>query len=478
MRLVLAIFICMIPALSAFAQEGHEPPALAADAGPGGEFNTGAIGARIRAAAPGDVIRVGPGVYREHIRIDRPLTLIGAPGAIIDGGGSGDIVEIAAPDVTLAGFVIRNTGTNLDRENAAIRVLAPRARVERNTLEDILFGIDLRDAPDSVLRGNRVGGKALDVARRGDGIRLWRSDRTLIEDNLIHDGRDAVLWYSRGIAVRGNTALRCRYGFHLMYSDDVTLEDNEVEGNSVGIYLMYSRGIEVRRNRLIRNRGPSGYGLGLKETDHFVVENNLIVGNRTGIYIDGSPFSPAEPGVFTRNTIAYNDVGLHLLPAVRGNRFTLNNFVDNVEQVALLGRGTLEGNQFWFEETGNYWSDYSGYDLNRDGVGDFVHESYTLFENLVDRHPQLRILLYGPAQQAVEFVGRALPAIRPEPKFADEVPLMHPVPVDAGRPARAPDRAGLALAAAGLLTCGALVGLLARPAEPMHRRTRSIGGAA
>ncbi|MBM4107795.1 MAG: nitrous oxide reductase family maturation protein NosD [Phycisphaerae bacterium] len=441
------------------------------------DVNTGVIGSRIRSASAGDTIRVPAGVYREHLRIDKPLTLIGEPGAVLDGGGRGDIVEVAAPDVTLSGFVIRNTGIDLDHENAGVRVMAPRARIENNTLDDTLFGIDLRDASDSVVRGNRVGGKDLDVARRGDGIRLWRSDRTLVEGNTIHDGRDAVLWYSKGITVRGNTAERCRYGFHLMYSDEVTLEDNEVVENSVGIYLMYSTGIEVRRNRMIRNRGPSGYGLGLKETDRFVVENNLFVGNRAGIYLDGSPFSPRIPGVFARNTIAYNDVGAVFLPAVRGNRFTLNNFVDNIEQVAVLGRGSLAGNEFWVGETGNFWTDYQGYDQNRDGVGDFVHESFTLFENLVDRHPKLRLLLFSPAQQAIEFVGRAIPAVRPEPKFIDEVPLVRPVPVDAGRPAQRPDRAGLSLVALAMGGGGLALVFVARP-RGMARRRRNNGGAA
>ncbi len=69
---------------------------------------------------------------------------------VIDGDGSGDIVEITAPDVTFRGFVIRNTGIDLDKENAAIRVLAPRACHPRTTsLDDVLFGIDLREAPDS-----------------------------------------------------------------------------------------------------------------------------------------------------------------------------------------------------------------------------------------------------------------------------------------------------------------------------------------
>lgn len=387
----------------------------------------GIIGERIAQAGAGDTVEIEPGVYHEHILIDKPIVLVAKGGVVIDGGGAGDIIDITAPDVTLRGFIVRNTGIDLDKENAAIRVTAPRAVLEDNVLVDILFGIDLREAPDSVVRRNTIGGKDLDIARRGDGLRLWRSDRTVVEGNTIHDGRDAILWYSTGVVVRGNRGYDCRYGLHLMFSDAVTITDNEFTRNSVGIYLMYSTGVDLTGNRLIRNRGPSGYGIGLKETDRFSVRDNLIVGNRSGVYIDGSPFTTAQPGEFTRNTLAYNDVGITFLPSARGNELTLNNFIDNIDQVAVAGRGSLEANRFWVGDSGNFWSDYTGYDLDGNGVGDFVHESQTLFESLMDAEPSLRLFLFSPAQQAIEFVGRAIPAVRPEPKFCDEVPLMRPI---------------------------------------------------
>lgn len=436
----------------------------------------GEIGRRIAAARPGETIVMSPGVYREHLRIDRPVTLIGEPGAIIDGGGSGDIVEITAPDVTLRGFTIRNTGIDLDQENAAIRVVAPRVTLENNTLEDILFGIDLRESPDSRVVGNRIGGKKLDIARRGDGLRLWRADRTLVEGNTIHDGRDAILWYSTGIVVRGNTGFDCRYGLHLMFSDAVTITGNEFTRNSVGIYLMYSTGIEITGNRLLRNRGPSGYGIGLKEADRFSVRDNLIVGNRSGVYIDGSPFTDKQPGEFQGNTLAYNDVGFTFLPSARGNELVGNNFIENIDQIAVSGRGSLEANRFWKSDRGNFWSDYTGYDQNGDGVGDFVHESHTLFENLMDKQPALRLFLFSPAQQAIEFVGRAIPAVRPEPKFTDEVPLMTPVAVRP-EPARDASREWwLAVSGLGLFVAGTGVIWRVRPrgvkAEAMKRGAR------
>lgn len=422
----------------------------------------GEIAARIAAAKSGDTIAVKAGVYREHLVIDRTLTLIADGEVILDGAGGGDIVVIAAPDVTLRGFTIRNTGIDLDRENAAVRVVAPRVTLEDNVLEDVLFGIDLREAPDSVVRGNRIGGKALDIARRGDGLRLWRSDNTLIENNAVHDGRDAILWYSSGIVVRGNTSVDCRYGLHLMYSNHVTIEDNQLTGNSVGIYLMYSTGVQLSRNTLLRNRGPSGYGIGLKETDQFTVIDNLIVGNRVGVYIDGSPFTRKAPGTFARNSIAYNDVGFTFLPSARGNELTDNNFIDNIEQVSVAGRGDLSQNAFWKGERGNYWSDYTGYDQNGDGVGDFVHESQTLFESMIDHEPKLRLFLFGPAQQAIEFVGRALPSVRPEPKFTDEVPLMSPVAIGFHRASQDQSMTMLAGVGAGLFLVGSGVVCMAR----------------
>lgn len=401
--------------------------AMAIAAALAGEARAETLAERIAVAEPGSTIEVRGGVHHERIRIDRPLRLIGVDRPVIDGDGSGDIVEIAAPDVEIRGFVVRNTGIDLDRENCGIRALAPRARIVDNVLEDVLFGIDLKSAPDSVVSGNRIGGKALDIARRGDGLRLWRSDGVLIEDNEIHDGRDAILWYSSGVVVRGNRSYRCRYALHLMYSDDVTLEDNDLSDNSVGVYFMYSAELRLRRNRIVGNRGPSGYGLGLKETDRFTVEDNVFVGNRAGVYIDGSPFTAKRPGLFRRNTFAFNDVGMTFLPAVRGNVLTENTFVDNIEQVSVQGRGDLGGNEFALDDRGNFWSDYVGYDEDRDGYGDYEHVSERLFEHLLDREPKLRVFLHSPSQQAIEFVARALPAMRPEPKFLDPAPLVAPV---------------------------------------------------
>ncbi len=474
-RTILVALAGVCAALTAFAAQRAGDHSVPKAAIRGSVATTpGEIGRRLAAAQPGATVTIEAGVYFERVRIERPIRLIARGAAVIDGGGSGDIVEIVAPDVTLQGFTIRNTGIDLDQENCAVRALAPRANILDNVFEDILFGVDLRDAPDSRIIGNRIGGKKLDIARRGDGLRLWRADRTLVAGNTIHDGRDAILWYSSGVVVRENTGFDCRYGLHLMFSDKITIANNTFTENSVGIYLMYSTGVELLENRLLRNRGPSGYGIGLKETDQFRVVGNLIAGNRSGIYIDGSPFTQTRPGEFVDNTIACNDIGITFLPSARGNQLSDNNFIDNIDSVVVAGRGSLEANQFWKGDRGNFWSDYTGYDQNADGIGDFVHESYTLFENLLEREPMLRLFLFSPAQQAIEFVGRAIPAVRPEPKFTDEVPLMRPRPLAAQLAPEPSGGAALLLSGIVLLGIGgSLIFSITKPRELRIARERA-----
>ncbi|MHC4142091.1 MAG: right-handed parallel beta-helix repeat-containing protein, partial [Planctomycetota bacterium] len=162
------------------------------------------LSAAIAAAAGGDTISVPTGTYAGPFVIDRPMTLVAAGAVVLDGGGEGDVIQVKAPDVTVRGFVIRNTGKSLDRENAGVTVLAPRAVIEHNVLEDVLFGIYVKAGVDSVIRGNTISGKDLPVQRRGDGIRIWQSHRTLIEDNVMRDSRDAVMWFSDGVHLRNN----------------------------------------------------------------------------------------------------------------------------------------------------------------------------------------------------------------------------------------------------------------------------------
>lgn len=395
---------------------------------------------------PGATITVPAGVYPGPLLIDKPVTLVAAEGAILDGGGEGDVVVVNAPDVTLRGFVIRNSGDSLDREHAGITVVAPRVTLEQNRLEDVLFGIYLKNAPGSVLRDNVVLSKALNIARRGDGIKVWYSADCRIEGNLVHGSRDVILWYSPHCVVRDNVVEESRYGLHYMQSHDAVMEHNILRNNSVGVYIMYGREVILRNNVIYEHRGPSGFGIGLKDAANVTVTGNRIVGNRVGVYVDNSPPEPDAQVAFERNLFAYNEIGAELLPNVKRNHYLENIFLENGEQVAIAGAGDATGSHWSVAGRGNFWSDYVGFDADNDGVGDLPYRAQSLFENLLSKHPELRLFQLSPAADALDLAARAFPIFQPRPRLADEHPLMAPpsLPAVEGLPA-APVVANLAL---------------------------------
>ncbi len=428
--------------------------------------------AAIDAARPGDVIRLPAGLYRGNFIIDKPLTVEGVDWPILDGNNQGHVILVnGAPNVTIRNLVIRNSGSRLDKEHAGIAVdQSPRLVVENNRLENVLFGIYIKDSEESRIAHNVIGAKDLEVPARGDGIRVWYSARTEVIGNRVDRGRDVVLWYNNGAIIRDNVITNGRYGLHFMYCDDNLVEHNRIEGNSVGAFLMYSRRLTLRYNVFANNRGPSGYGIGLKDMDGVEATDNLFSGNRVGMYFDNSPWSVDVSQHFRRNAFVQNDIGLLFNPSVKRNYFSRNSFIDNLEQVALTGRGNFEGNGFTVEGRGNFWSDYVGYDEAGDGLGDLPYVSRSLFENMMDNYPALRLFQLSPAQQAVDLAARAFPIFQPEPKFVDEAPLMNPV-IPAVKPAPTEPAWPLGVVTTGLLAVAGLIVAVGRVFR-QSKRTR------
>ncbi len=384
----------------------------------------------IESAESGSTIIVPPGVYGGNLRIEKSIVLDGQGGVTIDGLGKGTVVELGVGDITLRGLTIRGSGSTVDQEPAGIRAFAGPVIIEHNRIEDVYFGIDLRPAPGSIIRYNVIQGKELGLGRRGDGVRLWWSDDCIIVDNKVDAVRDMVFWYSENLSIARNHVTNSRYGLHFMYSHGTTLEDNELVANSVGVYLMYSNEIHLIKNSIVNNRGTSGYGIGLKDCDAITIEHNALLANRVGIYVDNSPSSVDSYGLIVENKIAFNEIGMLATPITHDNIVSRNAFVENEEQVTVHGRGQLLLNEFSADGVGNFWSSYSGFDRDGDGIGEFPHAPRSLFRSLLAREPNLRIFLHSPAQQAVELTARAFPDLSPEPIFVDAFPLTRPPELD------------------------------------------------
>ena len=414
------IFLALLLTASHGLAQGVEGDVLVVSAV--GPFTS--IDAALEAAEDGDRIEVHGGTYASPLTIEKSVILHGIDKPIIDGNGDGSLVYINAPDVVFEGFVLRNSGGTMHREDAGIIVQAPRVTVADNALENVLFGIYFAQANDGIARGNVITGQERELGLRGDGIRVWYSNGVQIVDNEVALARDTLIWYSDRIIIKDNRFYDNRYGLHFMYSHEVEVRGNTFEENSVGAFLMYSQDVVFDANTFAYNRGASGYGLAFKDMDRVTVTDNFFIGNMVGIYLDNSPSLYEGTNSFTGNVFAYNDIGMTTLPNVERNIFQGNSFLDNLQQTSIRGREVQSRNVWSQDGLGNFWSDYVGYDENGDNIGETPYRADKLFERLTDEHPNLKLFTYSPASQAMEFAAAAFPVVRPQPRLVDEAPMM------------------------------------------------------
>lgn len=372
----------------------------------------------IEQARPGDTVFVEPGVYREHgLVIDKPLTLFGQNYPVIDAEEQGEILTITADGVTVAGLQFQNVGTSYLKDHAAIRVRRARDFLLRgNRLVNTFFGIYLEKASDGIVRDNEIIGEAVDEASSGNAIHAWYCYRLQVADNIVRRHRDGIYFeFVEESAVTGNTSKdNIRYGLHFMFSNDDVYAQNVFRDNGAGVAVMFSKNIDMMENRFEHNWGRAAYGLLLKEIYDAEIYENDFVENTIGINVESSTRIRYHHNRFHRNGWAVRMAGGSL-----SNVLTKNDFTGNT--LDLVVNSHVNDNTF----NGNYWSEYTGYDLDRDGRGDAPHRPVKLFSFIIDRTPEAMVLLRSFFIDLINFSEKISPALTPA-DVLDESPLMNP----------------------------------------------------
>jgi len=314
---------------------------------------------------------------------------------------------------------IRHSGRRQTTEDAGIRAKGNRIRIADVRVDDSLFGITLGPCRHCLIEHSHVQGLAGDDAEmRGDGIKLWESDDSIVRQNVVEGARDVVVWYSRRVTLDQNTVRHCRYGTHLMYAHDSLVENSRLEHNIVGIFSMYSSRLHVEHNVLAGAHGAAGMGIGFKESDGVDLADNWIVGNTTGVYLDRTPHTPSHPVVFTGNMIALNEVALGFLGSEAGLSFERNDFHENVALVDF----DAEGGPLEARFAHNHWTEYEGYDLNHDSVGDVPFQLKQLSRELGDATPSLRLFQGTVAFGMIDAISHVVPVLSSHILLTDASP--------------------------------------------------------
>ncbi|MDQ7783507.1 MAG: nitrous oxide reductase family maturation protein NosD [Desulfomonilaceae bacterium] len=394
--------------------------------------------------SPGDTVRVYPGVYKGNVRIKTNNIIVEGIGRpTIQGEKTGNAVTLEADHVTLKGFLIRGGGRDLLKDDAGIKfVKAKECLVTDNRLEDNLYGMYLSQSEKCVITHNVIRGRTYDTEEdRGNGIHTWDSPFNRIEHNDIADARDGFyISFSHFCTIDYNKIHRTRYGLHYMYSDDNSFSYNTLIDNVAGAAVMYAKRFKWAGNVFAHNRGFRAYGVLWQDVRHSDCFDNLIYDNTIGLYFDHAGMSKVH-----RNLVISNDVASVILENSENNTIFENNFINNLSLLRLRG-GTQTGrnNLFYKDGKGNYWSDYRGYDLDGDGIGDQPYKLEGIFDALEADIPELRLFLFSPLTAALELAERAFPIIEVTVTAEDKFPLMRPVRITGPPPeALAKSRVGV-----------------------------------
>ncbi len=384
----------------------------------------------VASAGPHDTLKIGPGVHEGPIALEKPLTLEGEAGAIVDGKGTGRVIEVTSPDVVIRGLGIRGSGTRLDQMDAAIFLeqSAARAIVENNDIEGNLVGVYVHGPVDAVVKSNKIVGRTdLWQSEAGNGIYLWNAPGAEILDNDITGGRDGIFTnVSRNDVFRGNRLHGVRFAIHYMYTNDSEISDNISIGNHAGFVMMYSDRLVIRDNVSVNDRD---HGFLLNYANSSDIEGNAVLhGGNKCLFIFN-----ANKNRIDRNWFEGCRIGIHFTAGSERNTFSENAFIGNETQVMYVGTRYLD----WSKDgRGNYWSDDPAFDLNGDGIADAAYRPNDVIDQVVWRYPAAKLLLNSPATQAVRWAQAQFPALHPG-GVIDSAPLMKPPEIPAAHLAQA-----------------------------------------
>jgi len=370
-------------------------------------------------ASAGDTVIIQKGNYKERgIVIDKKLFLKGEGYPEIDGENKGEIISVKSPHVSIAGLSLMNTGFSYVNDIAGIKLYRVKnCLVENNKLYNTGFGIYLEVSDSCIIRNNEIIGLAKNETEAGNAIHMFHCNHLTVEGNNVSGHRDGIYFeFVSDSKISNNTSrMHIRYGLHFMVSNNNEYFNNRFEKNGAGVAVMYSKNIYMHSNVFADNWSTISNGILLKEISDSRIENNLFERNTVGIYAEGTDRSQ-----ILHNDFKYNGWALKILGDCEDDYISDNNFISNTFEV--VTNSSASHNKF----EKNFWSNYNGYDLNKDGIGDIPHSPVTLFTYMIEKVPPAIMLLRSIFIDLLNLAEKITPVITPE-TLTDAKPLMKPI---------------------------------------------------
>jgi len=241
-----------------------------------GRGNYALISDAIKAADPGDIILVRPGLYEEGIQIDKPLEIVGEgerDDIELRAMGIAHAIAFKAPTGRVANLTVRQMS---DSEFCCVDISRGRLILEQCDLSskgDCC--ISIHDYADPRIRRNNIHNNK-------NGIIITEHGQGLLEDNDISENPNSDIQILKG----GNPTLR-RNRIHDGKGNGVLvidnglgiLEDNDIFGHELPQVAVEAGGNPtLRRNRI---HDAKGDGVRVNNSGLGILEDNDIYGHES-----------------------------------------------------------------------------------------------------------------------------------------------------------------------------------------------------
>ena len=344
----------------------------------------------------GHTILVDPITHNENVIVGKRLTIRSEPaGAVITSNKTDTIFKVTVPYVNISGFSISgavDTGSKI--AGIYLTSTAHHSIISNNEVTTNNYGIYLDASSNNMLDHNNISNNQgvsnefcflgicipLQGTSSGHGIYLTNSSN----NKIIHNKAN-----SNNID-----------GIYLTNSHNNILIDNNVNSNTEnGIYLSNSNENNLTNNIMDGNK----YNFRLDGSSESNLDNKIDTSNK----VDGKPIyylngatntiygSSNNIGTFycincANITIKDQDLknnGVGILLWNSSNAKIYNNNLTGNQKQAIVNGGSGNVFNLTSEIGGNYWSDYTGTDANRDGIGD---TPYVISAGVQDAYPYIK----------------------------------------------------------------------------------------
>lgn len=385
----------------------------------------------------GDHVEVKAGTYTGAWDIDKSISIKAQSGAILDANKHSKAITISADRVYISGLTIKNWGDDIGELDSGVFIEKSASNVVLDTLNltGSAFGIWVDAADKATIKNCKIEGD-LDVRSqdRGNGIHLFNVKNALIEGNEVWHTRDGIyIDTSNNNQLISNYLHDLRYGVHYMYSHDNELHRNITERTRTGYALMQSKRLDVQHNQSIND---FNYGIlmnyitdsrlkfnkvsmvrqGRNPNTNMAVGETIAGADGKALFIYNSVYNE-----ITENELSQNDLAIHLTGGSTDNKIYNNAFLGNRNQVKYVSNRKQEWS---FEGQGNYWSDYLGWDVDKDGLGDSQYIPNNGLDKLLWKFPNARMLFNSPGVLLLRWVEAQFPIFK-APGITDSFPQMH-----------------------------------------------------